>query len=64
MTAASVESIISGTLTSRMRRSRKPSMSASLVAVRVLEADVEDLAAGLDLGAPDLGGRLVLAPPG
>ena len=37
---------------------------ADLVAVGVLEADVEDLAAGLDLGAADLGGGLVLAAPG
>ncbi len=43
MTAASVESIISGTLTRRTRRSRKRLDVVDLVAVRVLEADVEDL---------------------
>ena len=58
MTAGSVESIISGTRTLRLRRSRKAAMSFLLVDLGVLQADVDDLSALAHLGAAHLGGAI------
>jgi hypothetical protein len=61
ITRASVESIISGTLTSRVSRSRNASTSRISSRSGVLQADVEHLAGAAHLRAPHLGGGLELA---